>query len=767
VRLPFQLDRYTLVEMIGAGAFGRVYRAEVRGDMGFVTEVAVKVLDANVVASNPNVAHQMADEARILSRLDHPNIVKVIDFKHVDHSLLGDIYFMVMEYVRGVDVSQVLEYMEDAGGEMIPATKVLHLGLMATDALVHAHEFVSRDGTPLQLVHRDLKPQNLMVNFRGQVKILDFGIAKAKDRRMAQRTQEGQTKGTVFYMSPEQLAGEELDARSDLYSMGTILFEMLLGHRLLDVEVATPADLARAMHMAFELDTDTRLELLRKHLTAGNNGPLNDEAVEGWLGLLRAALHKDPRYRPDSARMLSEQLEWLRGRHPTDQQRDFWPRTVSRVAQARATTDSLDDPTVAQEDRPADVELVEEPTSGAYAVLGSSTHEFFGMQAEGQYDDDDSGPGHGPVEVPVTRQMSVVRGTVRTFGSTHVQEIGPLPELLKEIDITSRSSIKVVPDPEGSAGGLPTAEPPSGRARNRPTTVETEGVKTRPASSARSRDDLAVEAEAKAAKEARSAARALAEAKTVRSRGGVRSAARKPPAAGPDRTVVLGVAAVLLLLLAVLVIVVVNRGGDDPAPTTAPAPGPDAFEAAVASTPADTPEPVEAGAEAGEATPTTKAATEDATEETPAEATAEATPEAATEEPTPAPKAVTEATPKPKPKPKPVASKPKPTPAPAAKPDEPAQYSIAAPTETTGTLHLAAIPRCRIEINGDDVGTSDKTRKGIAVKPGTYVVRFRCDEKLDAECAKLERKGAKKTLKVKAGEAKRFKANFFELNESQ
>jgi serine/threonine protein kinase len=750
MRLPFQLDRYTLVEMIGAGAFGRVYRAEVRGDMGFVTEVAVKVLDSNVVASNPNVAHQMADEAHILSQLDHPNIVKVIDFKHVDHALLGDIYFMVMEHVRGVDVSQVLEFLEDEGGELVPATKVLHLGLMAADALVHAHEFISRDGTPLQLVHRDLKPQNLMVNFRGQVKILDFGIAKAKDRRMAERTQEGQTKGTVFYMSPEQLAGEELDARSDLYSMGTILFEMLLGDRLLDVEVSTPADLARAMHMAFELDTDTRLDLLRTHLVAGKNGDLSDEAIEGWLGLLRAALHKDPRYRPDSARMLSEQLEWLRGRHPTDEQRDYWAQTVSRVAQARATTDSLDDPTLAEE-RPEDVEMVNEPSSGAYAVLGSSTHEFFGMQAEGHYDDDDSGPGHGPVAVPVTRQMSVVRGTVRTFGSTHIQEIGPLPELLKEIDITSRSSIKVVPDPEVSVGELPTAKPRSRRKRDndKPTAVKTRGAKRAGPSSARSQGDLAAETKPSASREPRGAAVSLAEAKTARSKaGGVRTPRRAAaPPKGPDRTLVLGVVAGLLLLVALLVIVVVKRGD----PSVVETPGTetkDAFEAAVSTTkdtPEATPTPaVEAPPEAVESTPEA----------------VEATPEVA---PTP-PKRELKSSPTPKRR---VAAKPTPkpeaTPAPEA---EVAQFAIGAKVpKTMGTLHLAAIPRCRIEINGQDIGTSDETRRGVAVKPGTYVVRFACDQKLDAECAKLERKGAKKTLKVQAGEAKRFKANFFELND--
>jgi serine/threonine protein kinase len=755
VRLPFQLDRYTLVEAIGAGAFGRVYRAEVRGDMGFVTEVAVKVLDANVVAMNPNVARQMADEARILSQLDHPNIVKVIDFKHVDHGLLGDIYFMVMEYVRGVDVSQILEFLEDQGGEMIPADKVLHMGLMTTDALVHAHEFVSRDGHALHLVHRDLKPQNLMVNFRGQVKVLDFGIAKAKDHRMAQRTQEGQTKGTVFYMSPEQLAGEELDARSDLYSVGTILFEMLLGRRLLDVEVSTPADLARAMHTAFELDIDARLEVLRSHLTAEGSGPLSEEAIEGWMGLLRAALHKDPRYRPDSARMMSEQLEWLRGRHPTGSSRDYWSRIVARAAQSRATSDPSDDPTLAV-DRPTDVEESDEPTSGAYAILGASTHEFFGMQTDGRYDDEDSGPGHGPVEVPVTREMSVVRGTVRTFGSSHIQEIGPLPELLKEIDITSRSSIKVVPDPEVSAGELPTTRPPP-RRRSQPTTVETQGVKARPTSRARSRSSLAKQAEASARADVRSEARSLAEAATSR------SARPTSKADGPDRTIVLAVVAGLLLLVAILVLVMVNRTPPrDPEPSLTGA----------VEVPEETtvPEPVESTvAEAA------RAATEPQAEATPKPV--QATPVEVAPEPTPKPKTMA-ATPKPRPavaespKPKPKAktkTKPKAKPTPkvaAAEPEAPAQFTIGArPTATTGTLHLAAIPRCRIEIDGEEIGTSDETRKGVAVLPGTYVVRFFCDETLEPECAKLKRKGAKKTLKVKAGEAKRFKANFFELNE--
>ena len=416
MKLPFQLGRYTLLEMIGAGAFGRVYKAEVHGDMGFVSEFAVKVLDANVVASNPNVAAQMGDEARILAQLDHPNIVKVIDFLHEDHDILGDVYYMVLEFVRGVDVGDMIEQLL-VEGEPIPATAALHMGLMVADALDHAHTLMGRDGLPLGIVHRDLKPQNLMVNFRGQVKILDFGIAKARDDRLAARTQEGQTKGTVFYMSPEQLTGDELDGRADLFSLGAILFELLMGRRLLDVEVATPADLARAMHTAFEMDIDSRLVDLRQHLEEGHNGELPDEAVDGWIALLRSALQKDVQLRPVSARVMSEQLEWLRARHPQSEHRNFWSKQASMGLERNSGPFNLP-----LEEVP---EVEEEPNSFAEAA------DFFGMDSSTVVDGQvaaDSRPEITPPEVPVTRAMSVVEGTVRSFGSTALRSVTVPPD---------------------------------------------------------------------------------------------------------------------------------------------------------------------------------------------------------------------------------------------------------------------------------------------------------------------------------------------------
>jgi|GEM_PF-1638785 len=442
MKLPFQLGRYTLVHRIGVGAFGQVYRAEVRGDMGFVSDFAVKVLEANVVADNPNVAHQLADEAHILSQLDHPNIVKVVDFKHIEHSVLGDVYFMVMECVRGIDVA-TLQSRQRSGGRSIPATAVLHMGLMVSDALAHAHSLESREGTKVSIVHRDLKPQNLMVNFRGQVKVLDFGIAKAThDDRLAQRTQEGQTKGTVFYMSPEQLAGDPLDGRSDIYSLGTILFELLLGTRLLDVEVNTAAELVRAMHTAFEMDIEARLSVLRTHLKEGHNGDLSPEATEGWLGLLRAALQKDCSYRQDSAAVFSQQLERLRALHPPAENRNFWAHEVEAASSEQQGL-SGDDHNAKQ----GPPESVPEDSS----TSGSGTNEFFGIGTGEITNDEVPGQLAPPETVPLTRGMGVVTGTVRSFGSEVVQRLGPISRSQPALGSSPNQDERTVPYPGPSS----------------------------------------------------------------------------------------------------------------------------------------------------------------------------------------------------------------------------------------------------------------------------------------------------------------------------
>ena len=806
MKLPFQLDRYTLVELIGAGAFGQVFRTEVRGDMGFVSEFAVKVLDSNVVASNPNVARQMGDEARILSRLDHPNIVKVIDFKHEDHDVLGDVYYMVMEHVRGVDVSLILENLVEEG-RSIPASAVLHLGLMVADALAHAHELRGRDGMPLMIVHRDLKPQNLMVNFRGQVKVLDFGIAKAKDDRLAARTQEGQTKGTVFYMSPEQLTGDELDGRADIYSLASILFELLLGRRLLDVEVSTPADLARAMHTAFEMDIDTRLEELRAHLEAGHNGELPEEAREGWLALLRAALQKDPRYRPDSALVFSEQLEWLRARHPPASQRNFWAR------EANIGREHNSGPVPA---------VVEEVPEVVVDELVPHADDFFGMGAGSVADEEvplsASRPEIPPVEVPVTRAMSVVSGTVRAFGSDAVRQLGgfqPLQPLTPsempppappddqiELDLEEDSlgirtgetpgvaqTLETQAHPRGEAADVEdeaTVEPIDDEERtlpHRPPTPDDE--RTMPFNAPPEVLDRAAAAAIKAAAEpspspppppvvvGRPPVGGQQPRKGSTPGAGVTitrpvTAHKRGRKRGPETRVLIIVALLLILLVVVLAVVVATRlAGDrfgsqrvEGTPTVAPeTPSVEKGKALKDPHPVQTPAPTAAEAEVIEPTPTPEAlptGTEVAALETPEPLTPEPT-----TAPTPEPTArVAETTPAPTPAPTPRAT-PRPTPRPTPR-ATPTPTPAVASSEETGVLHVGARPTCDVEINGQPYGTTDETRRGLRLPPGTYRVRFICSN--EAECSSFERRSGVKTLEVEVGKETRYVADFFALN---
>ena len=798
MKLPFQLDRYTLVHRIGVGAFGQVYRAEVRGDMGFVSDFAVKVLEANVVADNPNVAHQLADEARILSQLDHPNIVKVVDFKHIEHDVLGDVYFMVMECVRGTDVSTILRRRRDKAGS-IPATAVLHMGLMVSDALAHAHALESRDGSKVCIVHRDLKPQNLMVNFRGQVKVLDFGIAKAtEDDRLAQRTQEGQTKGTVFYMSPEQLAGDPLDGRSDIYSLGTILFELLLGTRLLDVEVNTAAELVRAMHTAFEMDIEERLTVLRTHLEGGHNGELSQEAIVGWLGLLRAALQKDCSYRPDTAADFSQQLERLRSLHPPAENRDFWAHEVEDAAVDRQVT--FESEHVAAQ-RPAE-SVPEDSRAG-----GSGTHEFFGMSTGAVADDEPGSELVPPKTVPLTRGMGVVTGTVRSFGSDVVQRLGPisrsqpiLQQPSNQEESTEPFSTPVSAHPQ-TLDGMPAHEA-SGRKKgfDEPDV----DADTTPGGRLFNGDDTG------------GYDVTVTDTEVVRS-GNYRQRRRRRPVAPPSKKDISSgtstglLAAVIVLGLVGLIAWFARSGGD--APTEH---GDEGASVAIQTNSseikivsdevprtANRPDAADeaAAASGDEAMP--PADSETADNNAPASASMseiQGEPVANSAQPlTPATAPAVSA----RKKPKTTSNSKQAKHTPATSQEKKASASVSSAKSATATpgnqttssvdakaagddadhsgkgfVRLSARPRCRVvshscpcpwakdgpaPAGGVPLGTTDETRKGVWLPVGTHRIRFICDDA--EECKDFKKDSGVKTVTIKAGKNSPHSVNFYEIDE--
>ena len=207
------LSHYRVLEKIGEGATGVVYKAE---DLSLGRPVALKFLPLEI-SSNGSALLRFQLEARVTSSLNHPNICTVYEIAQHEGQ-----QFIVMELLEGQLLSQAI------GGRPLPLDEVLELGIQISDGLDAAHA----EG----IVHGDLKPANIFVTRRGQAKILDFGLAQLAPRRSAPREHEMQVSkpgggGTVPYMSPEQLRGEDLDPRADLFSLGVVLYEMTTGRR--------------------------------------------------------------------------------------------------------------------------------------------------------------------------------------------------------------------------------------------------------------------------------------------------------------------------------------------------------------------------------------------------------------------------------------------------------------------------------------------------------------------------------------------------------
>jgi serine/threonine protein kinase len=311
VRLPQIIGDYTLIDRLGAGSFGTVYRARVEGDLGFSQEVAVKLVDAGLARDRTEVITSLADEAQFLARLAHPNIVHVRRFVRVDHEFLGEVHLMEMELVRGVPLSRLLMHMS-LQSTPLPIDAVLSLLLEAVDALVYAHDLKDPSGRPAGLVHRDLKPDNLLVGHDGRLKVLDFGIAWAEERS-AVTTATGLTKGTPLYMSPEQARGEPADPRGDLYALGAIAFECLVGSRYVALPSDGRVDLPAIVMAVATTTFAQRRPVLEEALTgpAPKGRGLDPHQAQPLVELLGRLLAADKDDRAPSASVVAHQLDEL------------------------------------------------------------------------------------------------------------------------------------------------------------------------------------------------------------------------------------------------------------------------------------------------------------------------------------------------------------------------------------------------------------------------------------------------------------------------
>lgn len=219
--IPF--GQYVLGKRLARGGMAEVFLARQRGVEGFDRRVAVKRILPHLADSAEFIKMFLA-EARYAARLAHPNIVHIYELGQNDDS-----YFIAMEFVDGVHSGQLIKH---AAAEPIPPVLVARIGADAAGALAYAHRQEDADGRPLGLVHRDVSPQNIMISFDGVVKLVDFGIAKAASK--AEETQPGIVKGKYAYMSPEQTTRKPLDGRSDVFSLGVVLWELLSGRNIVD-----------------------------------------------------------------------------------------------------------------------------------------------------------------------------------------------------------------------------------------------------------------------------------------------------------------------------------------------------------------------------------------------------------------------------------------------------------------------------------------------------------------------------------------------------
>ncbi len=269
--------RYKIGEMLGQGGMSAVYKAE---DPNLKRTVAIKIIHPHL-SENPEFVRRFEQEAAAVARLRHPNIMQVHDFNHD-----GVTYYIVFEYIAGQSLNQKLEELH-ATGQIMPLDEVTRIMTPLCNAVSYAHA--------QGMVHRDLKPSNVIINPAGQPILLDFGIAKILGDNYV-HTATGATVGTAQYMAPEQVLGEKVDHRADIYSLGVMLYEMVTGRP--------------------PYKGNSAITIMMKHV----NEPVPDARLfnanlpPGYNSILAKALAKNPNDRYDSATELAAAL-----REPSDE----------------------------------------------------------------------------------------------------------------------------------------------------------------------------------------------------------------------------------------------------------------------------------------------------------------------------------------------------------------------------------------------------------------------------------------------------------------
>jgi len=272
--------------------------------MGFEKDVAIKVIDKET-SLDREATVSLVNEARLGCLLRHPNIVRIDEFEHE-----ADTFYMTMEYIEGWPLDRVLMNYRARGKQLSPCIALDILTRVCT-ALEYAHNLHTRDGSSLGIVHRDLKPGNVMIARSGEVKIADFGTAKASTN--ISRTQEGFTRGTPAYMSPEQVAGKAVDFRSDIFSVGALIYELFCLELMF-----SGTNMVSVMHQVVEAKIEPAIERLKV-------------VAPAVVPIVLRCMRLKPNDRYQSAAAIADDLEALRPIYPEDTNLEEWTRELSDI----------------------------------------------------------------------------------------------------------------------------------------------------------------------------------------------------------------------------------------------------------------------------------------------------------------------------------------------------------------------------------------------------------------------------------------------------
>jgi len=218
VKSPVKFGKYYLLERINVGGMAEIFKAKSFGEAGFERLVAIKRILPSVAEDHEFIT-MFVDEAKLAGQLTHPNIAQIFELGKVNET-----YFIALEYVAGRDLRAVFERVKKRN-ERVPIPMACYCVMKLCEGLDYAHNKKDAAGRNLDLVHRDVSPQNILLSWDGDVKLIDFGIAKAASK--SSRTQAGILKGKFGYMSPEQVRGQKVDRRSDVFAAGIVLYELL------------------------------------------------------------------------------------------------------------------------------------------------------------------------------------------------------------------------------------------------------------------------------------------------------------------------------------------------------------------------------------------------------------------------------------------------------------------------------------------------------------------------------------------------------------